>query len=65
MSIVEEVIDSYGGVEAVRVRFGYTSRMAVYNWRSRGLPKGKLIDIHRDTGIDLDRLLGNPDDIAA
>lgn len=56
MNIVEEVIKRYGGVPAVQERFGYSSPMAVYNWRSRGIPKDKLIDVHMDTGVELWRL---------
>lgn len=56
MTIFEEIVKSYGDVKTVQARFGYTSPMAVYNWRSRGIPKDKLIDIHHDTGIDLKKL---------
>lgn len=58
MDIADEVIDRYGGVKAVQERFGYSTPMAVYNWRSRGIPKGKLIDIHLDTGLSLEKLRG-------
>jgi len=51
--IVEQVIDAYGGVPAVQARFEYASPMAVYNWRSRGLPKSLLVEIHLDTNIPL------------
>lgn len=54
--IVEEVIARYGGVKAVQQRFGYKEPMAVYNWRSRGIPKSLIADIHMDTGIDIKRL---------
>ena len=63
MDIVEEVIQALGGVEAARQRYGYSERMGVYNWRSRGIPKRLLIDIHLATGIPLDRL--NPQGVAA
>lgn len=56
MTIVDEVISKYGGVKAVQVAFGYKQPMAVYNWRTRGIPKDKLIDIHLRTGIELSRL---------
>lgn len=56
MTIVDEVIKHYGGVRAVQKRFGYTHTMAVYQWRRRGIPTSKLIDVHLDTGIDLRRL---------
>lgn len=54
--IVEEVISAYGGIPGVQERFGYKHPMAVYNWRSRGIPKSLLADIHIDTGIDISRL---------
>lgn len=54
--IVEEVIAAYGGVAAVQKRFGYSEPMGVYNWRSRGLPRALVADIHLDTGIDIKRL---------
>jgi len=54
--IVEEVISAYGGVHGVQERFGYKHPMAVYNWRSRGIPKSLLADIHLDTSIEIDRL---------
>lgn len=56
MDIVDEVITAYGGVKAVQERFGYSKPMAVYNWRSRGIPRDKVADIHVDTGIDIPRL---------
>ena len=54
--IVEEVITAYGGIPGVQARFGYKEPMAVYNWRSRGLPKSLIADIHMDTKIDIARL---------
>ena len=54
--IVEEVIAAYGGIPGVQKRFGYKEPMAVYNWRSRGLPKSLIVEIHLDTKIDLERL---------
>ena len=54
--IVEEIIAAYGGVRGVQLRFGYTQPMAVYNWRSRGVPKSLIADIHIDTGIPIPRL---------
>jgi hypothetical protein len=56
MNIIDEVIKSYGDVKAVQVRFGYSAPMGVYNWRTRGIPKDKIVDIHLDTGIDLKKL---------
>lgn len=55
-AIIEEVIQAYGGIRAVQIRFGYKEPMAVYNWRSRGIPKSLIADIHIDTGIDIKRL---------
>jgi hypothetical protein len=54
--IVEEVISAYGGVAKVQARFGYSERMAVYNWRSRGIPKSLIAEIHVDTRIPIKRL---------
>ena len=56
-NIIEEIIDQYGGVKAVQARFSYTEPMAVYNWRSRGIPKSLIAEIHLDTGIEMQRLL--------
>lgn len=56
MDVVEEVIEKLGGVKAAQAHFNYTEPMAIYNWRSRGLPYHLLIDIHQATGIPLDRL---------
>lgn len=55
--IVQQVIDAYGGVEAVMARFGYTERSAVHNWKARGLPKDKIAYIHIDTKIPVEKLL--------
>lgn len=54
--IVEEVIAAYGDVKATQARFGYKDPMAIYNWRSRGIPARLIADIHIDTGIGLERL---------
>lgn len=56
MNIVEEVIHAYGGIKAVQQRFGYKDRMGVYCWRTRGIPRKLIADIHLDTGIDIKRL---------
>lgn len=53
LEMVNQVIDAYGGVPAVQKRFKYKEPMAVYNWRSRGLPKSLLVEIHLDTKISL------------
>lgn len=63
--IADEVIEAYGGVKSVQKRFGYKDPMGVYQWRSRGIPKDKLIDIHLDTGIELARLQESEGDRAA
>jgi len=55
-NIIEQVIEAYGGVSATQARFKYKSPMCVYNWRSRGLPKNRLADIHLDTGIHISLL---------
>ncbi len=54
--IVDKVINAYGGVKAVQERFGYTKPMGVYNWRSRGLPRSLIAEIHLDTKIDISEL---------
>lgn len=54
--IVDEVISAYGGIKSVQTRFGYKEPMAVYNWRSRGLPRSLIAEIHVDTGIEIKRL---------
>lgn len=54
--IVDEVISAYGGVRGTQKRFMYSAPMAVYNWRSRGLPRHLIADIHLDTGIPIKRL---------
>lgn len=55
--IVDEIIDAYGGVSAVQSRFKYKHPMAVYNWRSRGVPQKLIADIHIDTKIPIDRII--------
>lgn len=60
--VVEEVIAAYGGIGAVQARFKYKEPMAVYNWRSRGIPNRLIADIHVDTNISIQRLKeGSPD----
>lgn len=56
MELFDEILQSYGGIQQMQDRFGLKSPQAVYNWRYRGIPKGKLIDIHLDTSIPLSRL---------
>lgn len=60
MGIVERVIDSYGGIKAVQKRFKYTSPVAVYQWKTRGIPKDKIVDIHLETGLPLKQLNNKP-----
>ena len=55
-AVVDEVIAAYNGVPNVQERFGYTEPMGVYNWRSRGIPRTLIADIHVDTGISIERL---------
>lgn len=54
--VVDQIIAAYEGVENVQLRFGYTEPMGVYNWRSRGVPKSLVADIHLDTGIPITRI---------
>lgn len=56
MNIVDEVIKAYGGVNAVKERFNYTTVQGVYRWRHRGIPYKHQIDIHREKGFCLDKL---------
>lgn len=55
-SVIDEVISAYGGVPKVQQRFGYKEPMGVYNWRSRGIPKALIADIHVDTNIPIEKL---------
>jgi hypothetical protein len=55
-AVVDEVIEAYKGIPKVQERFGYTEPMGVYNWRSRGIPRALIADIHVDTGISIERL---------
>jgi hypothetical protein len=57
--IVEEVITAYGGIANTQSRFKYKDPMAVYNWRSRGIPRALIPNIHIDTGICLNRLMSS------
>lgn len=59
MSIVDEVIKAYGGVQATCTRFGYKTVQGVHIWRKRGIPYRHQIEIHREKGFDLDELRGN------
>lgn len=63
--IVDQVIDAYGGVKEVQKRFGYSEPMGVYNWRSRGLPRSLIAEIHMDTKIDIAELTKGVGDSAS
>lgn len=54
--VINEIISAYGGVAEVQKRFSYSEPMGVYNWRSRGVPKSLIAEIHVDTGIPISRL---------
>ena len=55
--VIDRVIDAYkGGIPEIQERFGYSKPMGVYNWRSRGIPKSLIADIHMDTKIPIDQL---------
>lgn len=56
MDTFKAILNSYGGIDAVKDSFGYTDVAAVYNWKYRGIPASKLIDVHFQTGIAIDRL---------
>ena len=57
MNIIDKVIDAYGGINEAHKKLGYSKPMGVYNWRSRGIPKSKVAQIHLDTGIPIPELL--------
>lgn len=57
MDVIDEVFEAYGGVPALRERFGYATDQGVYIWRQRGIPRSHCADIHLEKGIDLKRLL--------
>ena len=54
--IIDQVIAAYGDVSKVQERFGYKEPMGVYNWRSRGIPRSLVADIHIDTNIPIKEL---------
>ncbi len=54
--VVDQVIAFYGGPKGAQERFRYKDPMAVYNWKSRGLPVRLLGEIVEDTGIPLREL---------
>jgi len=55
-TVVDEIIAAYGTVSGIQQRFDYQSPMGVYNWRSRGVPRSLIADIHVDTQIPIERL---------
>lgn len=57
VTVIEEVVESYGGVRQAQERLEYDAIMTVYNWRQRGLPLSKIVFIHLHTGIPVKRLL--------
>ena len=54
--VIDEIIAAYRGIPNIQKRFNYSEPMAVYNWRSRGIPLRCIADIHIDTGISIERL---------
>ena len=56
--VINEIISAYGGISKVQKRFGYSEPMGVYNWRSRGVPRSLIAEIHVDTKIPIARLQG-------
>ena len=57
IGVVNRVIEAYGGSRRVQERFGYTTRMTVYIWRKRGIPRAKVGEIHLDTRIPIKVLM--------
>lgn len=51
INVVNKVIEAYGGSRKVQERFGYSTRMTVYIWRKRGIPRARVGEIHLDTKI--------------
>ena len=56
LEVIDQVIRAYKGVSNVQARFNYTKPMGVYNWRTRGIPKSLIADIHIDTAIPIETL---------
>lgn len=56
-TLFETIVYEYGSVPKVQKAMGYKSRMAVYQWKTRGIPPSKILQIHKDTGIDIRVLL--------
>ena len=56
MDLIQKIIDAYGGVKSVQDQFEYSSPMAIYQWRCRGIPSKAVVPIHLKTGIPLDEL---------
>jgi hypothetical protein len=57
ISVVNRVIEAYGGSKKVQERFGYSTRMTVYIWRKRGIPRARVGEIHLDTKIPIKVLM--------
>ena len=57
ISVVNRVIEAYGGSRKVQERFGYSTRMTVYIWRKRGIPRARVGEIHLDTKIPIKVLM--------
>lgn len=57
MSLAEQVIKHYGGLEATAKHFKYGTVEGVRLWKSRGIPKKFLLRIHDETGIPVKKLL--------
>ncbi len=57
IEVVNRVIEAYGGVKKTQKKFGYSTRMSVYIWRKRGIPAGKIGQIHMDTKIPMKVLM--------
>ena len=53
IGVVNRVIEAYGGSKKVQERFGYSTRMTVYIWRKRGIPRARVGEIHLDTKIPI------------
>ena len=57
IGVVNRVIEAYGGSRKVQERFGYSTRMTVYIWRKRGIPRARVGEIHLDTKIPIKVLM--------
>ena len=67
LKIIDQVIEACGGVEKTQKHFKYSNPTAIYNWRTRGLPRHLIADIYLKTGIPIKRLkrgIGPPGEIS-